>query len=290
MIGIGLKFLKRITLKISAYLILGLFFMACNSTGNSDKKNNLQQSLNTINQDDMIEPLSDLQIAYKIPSPIEMFVFLEANDALFVSDILHNPAKHLEYLSRQSQALNFGIYAADLAYASVFGDIQETLLYFNAAKILASNLGLHEGFGQQMALRIDQNLNSIDSLIEISADSYNEATLFMESQGLNTLMGFILAGGWIESLYIAINSLPKADINNPIIERIVDQQLLLDNLLAQLQKENHDKTVQDLIEKLEELREIYDALYFNDESLLISNAQYIQLANKVSDIRVSFIN
>lgn len=285
----GLKLNKCILIKISVFLISGLLFMACNASGDKAKSTRLQHALSTID-DPLDEPESNLQIAYKIPSPIEMFVFLEANDAPFVSDVLHNPAMHLNYVSRQSQALNFGIYAADLAYASVFGDIQETLLYFNAAKILASNLGLHEGFGQQMALRIDQNLNNIDSLMEISADSYNEATMFLEAQGLNTLMGFIMAGGWIESLYLAINSLPKADIDNPIIERIVDQQLLLDNLLALLQNKTQDESLQNVVDNLEDLREIYDLLYYNDESILITKEQYILLANKVTDIRASFIN
>lgn len=228
-------------------------------------------------------------VIYKIPSPIDIFIFLDANNAPFLKEYLHNAGRHQDYLSRKSRALNLGIYSADLAYSTVYGDVQEALLYFNAAKILASKLGLHEGFGEQMALRIDQNLNNLDSLIDISSDSYYQARQFLEEQEMTELMGIMVAGGWIESFFLAIKSVPNTQLNNPIVERIVDQQLLLENLIAQLKKYEADKAVADIILQLEELQAVFDELYFNNADTPITKEQFIQIANKVTDLRESFI-
>lgn len=283
------KAFKNTYLFIKVGFYLAILLVLANCSGNSKKTR--QNTLDIIDQmvDSIEIPAITEGVIYRMPSPIDLFIFLEAKDAPFINEYLHDPACIQDYATQKSQALNFGVYSADLVYSSVFGDIQQTLIYFNAAKILASNLGLHEGYGQNMALRIDQNLNNVDSLIEITADSYNAAVLFLEEQGLNELMGIIMAGGWIESLYLAIHSLPQASIESPIIERIVDQQILLDNLLAQLHKFETNSDVKEVIRKLEELQEIYDKLYFNDEDTLITKQQLIEISNKVTDIRASFI-
>ncbi len=273
-------------LRVIGIFCFVLLASACsqNSSKNSTAVNSIDQ-----NMDETFMVIENDGITYKIPSPMEVFIFLNVNEAPFILEILHDPAKHQNYDSKKSKAINFGIYAADLAYTSVFGDIQQTLIYFNAAKILASELGLHEGYGQQMALRIDKNLNNLDSLLDITAESYNAANLFLEEQGLTDIMGIIIAGGWIESLFIAIKSVPDANIDDPLVERIVDQQLLLDNLLAQLYKNSDQKHVWSVIERLEELQVVFDQLYFNDQQTLITQEQFVLLSNKVTDIRESFI-
>ena len=226
---------------------------------------------------------------YKIPSPMEMFLFLEQNSCPYVKEALHDPNQIGEYTTTMGKAINFGIYSADLAYSSVYGDNQNTLTYFNTARKLASELGLYEGYGEEIAERIDQNLNSIDSLIDISAESYDVMTLTLEDQGLSDVLGFILAGGWTESLYLTFESMDHLDMNSPIIERIVDQQILLDNLLAYLKHNNNTVNNQNLVSKLEEVQEIFDNLYFNNENVPITKKQFVDLSNKVNELRKNVV-
>lgn len=247
----------------------------------------------TIENDVLYENFIEIEtsgVNYKIPSPMEMFIFLEKSDAPFLTNTTHNIEKVNTYPSRKSQAINFGIYSADLAYCAVFGDFQQTLNYFNAAKTLANKLGLHEGFGETIALRIDENLNNIDSLMEISADSYFLANQFLENQGQTDLLGYILIGGWIEGLYLAIESVEGVDMKNPIIERIADQQVLLENLLGFLTNNQTSTNITEAISELETLQQVFDELYFNDETTLITEKQFVDISNEVVALRNSFIN
>ncbi len=227
---------------------------------------------------------------YKIPSPMELFLFLESNGGEFVKESLHDVSKQNAYMSRKDKSLNLGIYSADLAYSTVFGDFQQTLTYFSAAKSLATDLGLHEGFGEQITERIDKNLTNIDSLINITSDSYEEVNLFLEDQGLADILGYIVAGGWIESLYLSIQSTGTFHESNPLIERIADQQILLDNLLQFLRKYSENTQILEVITQLEELQEVYDQLYYNDDNTIITKEQFVAVSNKVIEIRETIIH
>lgn len=230
------------------------------------------------------------ETSYKIPSPMELFLYLEQNGAGFVKESMHDASKQSTYLSRKDKSLNLGIYSADLAYSTVFGDFQQTLTFFDAAKSLSSDLGLHEGYGEQIAGRIDQNLTNVDSLIDITTDSYDEATLFLEDQGLADILGFIVAGGWIESLHLSIQSVGEYQQTSPLIERIADQQVLLDNLLQFLRKYSENNQILEVVTQLEELQEVYDQLYYNDENTVITKEQFVAISNKVIEIRESIIH
>lgn len=65
---------------------------------------------------DSSETESDLQkTAVKVPSPIELYIFMYNADAKFVKENLNSIDNHSKYISKQKKALNLGIYASDLA-------------------------------------------------------------------------------------------------------------------------------------------------------------------------------
>jgi len=284
------KIIINKTVKLTILFILTnsilLLFQSCQS--NKSKSEKYKDLDDQLLYENFIE-VEQTGVNYKIPSPMEMFIFLKKADAPFLNNKTHKTQKCINYISKKEKAINFGIYSADLAYCSVFGDFQQTLIYFKTIKQLADNLGLHEGFGKQMATRIDKNLTNIDSLMEISADSYYKANRFMEEQGQTDIMGLMLVGGWIEGLYLAIESVN--DINNsPITERIADQQVLLENLLGYLQKNQNSDDITKVIQDLEQLQEVFDELYFNDENTIITKNQFVNITNGVKSLRNIYIN
>lgn len=267
---------------------VGIIFILC-SCNSARKNDKVEQSIEseTALIDEVIYPKS---INFKIPPPIELFLFLHDSDADYMHDVLHHPLRYKDYFITDKRAINFGIYTADLAYATVFGNTQDALLYFKAAKELATALGLHEGYGKEIALRIDDNLQDIDSLMSIAADSYDNSITYLEDQGLSDVVCLILAGGWIESLYLSTQSVSSLDMNSPVIERIADQQILLENLLLYLDANKGKANVSKLIDDLLEIQEAYDELYANAEGVIITKKQLVAVSNKVSDIRNDFIS
>ncbi|MDA3892472.1 MAG: hypothetical protein PF517_12475 [Salinivirgaceae bacterium] len=275
-----------------AFLIV--VFIAINSCQSNKGKSKVEAKVEAkVESEALYEnfiEVDNVGVNYKIPSPMEMFIFLEKADANFLMSKLHKVERSENYPSRKFQALNFGIYAADLAYCSVFGDFQQALNYFNTAKNLAASLGLHEGYGESMASRINGNLNNIDSLMEISADSYHLANQFLEDQGQGDILGLILVGGWIEGIYLAIESIDGLDMENPIIERIADQQVLLENLLNYLNLNENSNNISEVISELGQIQEVFDELYFNDENTLITKKQFVDISNEIKLLRNTYIN
>ena len=280
---------KTLQLIFLSVFIIWTFVLSCGCQSTKNKSKSIDIIDNEVLFENFIE-IENLGVTYKIPTPIELFIFIEKTEAPYLNDKTHNTEKWNNYPSRKSQALNFGIYSADLAYCSVFGDFQATLKYFNAAKNLATSLGLHEGYGETIAQRIDKNISNIDSLIEISADSYYLANQFLEDQGQKDILGLILVGGWIEGLYLTIKSVDGVNIDNPIIERIADQQILLENLLGYLRNSENSKNISEVISNLEDIQEVFDELYFNDENTIITTTQFVNISNEVISLRNYYIN
>src|SRR5690606_12301047 len=117
----GIKFNIAIHSILVALFILG-------SCTRSNKQQATENEIDALPYDESFMEIEEEGVIYKIPSPIDIFVFLDANKAPFLKENMHNPSRHEDYLSRKSRALNLGIYSADLAYSAVYGDIQYALL------------------------------------------------------------------------------------------------------------------------------------------------------------------
>ena len=68
-------------------------------------------------------------IFYNIPSPMETAALLRKAGAEYDKDILNDVKNVDRYTAASKQALNLGIYGADLSYASVNNQTQESMFY-----------------------------------------------------------------------------------------------------------------------------------------------------------------
>jgi len=266
--------------------ILVLAFVLCACSSNTTTKTNIVEEAILVADDDHMKKQGT---NYRIPTPLDMFVLVKSSGAPFIEEALNSPLNKIHYNSTVSRSVNFGVYITDLAYCSVYGNFQGSLIYFNAAKEISVDLGMYEGYGEEMAKRINENLNNIDSLIDISTDSFYQTTNFLNEQGMSDIMAFIMVGCWIESTYIAFEAVDEFLLSNPIVERIADQQFLLENLIELCKLNNESDAMQEVLEKLLELQEVFDNLYFNSEDMLITKTQYVDIANKVRELRQNFV-
>lgn len=235
---------------------------------------------------------ADENMTYKLPSPIELFLFMKQHDAKFVKDAANSADDYkTKYYTSKSKAINFGVYATDLAYSVVFEEYQKTLLYFKVTKSLADELNLVEGFDEKVMKRIDNNINNIDSLQEITSDAYWVACDYLENQNKTDLLSFIMIGSWIESVYIAVQTLDKYKADSPILKRgIAEQGLLLANLLEHLESRHaNDPTFTELMEQLQDLQLAYDKLLDNPADTVITKEQFNEIATKIEKIRNNLV-
>ncbi|HBF87334.1 MAG TPA: hypothetical protein DDX39_01740 [Bacteroidales bacterium] len=273
--------MKKIALFIAASMMV---VWSCNQTPSD------QSTVGTEVEDSLQGGSVDRNTQYRLPSPVEFYMFLREAKAPFNAKELNNVDNISKYITLSSKAINFGVYASDLGYCTVFGQNQETFLYFKQAKQIADELGLTEGFDEQLAGRIDQNINNSDSLYQITSDGYWEAVSFLESNDKSNLLPYILFGSWVESVHLAIKSVKKFDANDPIVIRITEQQLLLENLIDYLNSLNDNSQLQDIISKLTDLQSSFDLLYENPEDVIITQEQYKEITEKVELLRSEIIS
>lgn len=169
-------------------------------------------------------------IFHNIPSPMETAALLKKAGADYDKNIL-NDVKHVDnYTAASKQALNLGIYGADLSYASVFNNTQESLLYTACAQNLAKRLDISNAFNQTTVDRMEANRNDRDSLLNIISETYWNVDGYLKESGRDNISALMIAGGWVEGLYIA-TQVCKAHDTPELRQRIAEQKAPLGQLL-----------------------------------------------------------
>lgn len=226
---------------------------SCGGESNNQNNNNQQQTPTQTSQ-------SSENKFYLIPSPEDLFAFSDDKNLQFVPGLV-NPIENIDkYVDNKSKEINFGTYSADMAYSTAFGKYQESLKEFKIVRQLSDEIGIGGVFTQSLINRIDNVKEERDSLKQISSDIYNDIQIFLDSKNRSKTMTLISTGGWIEFLYIIVNSVDKYDANNPTIQRIADQKIICKNLMDRLELEQADPSIKSTMNELKPLYQAYEEL------------------------------
>lgn len=254
--------------------------------------------------------VSSNEMSYQIPSPKEMFYFIRqvGSKNNKRTDVLNSPENAKSYGDPKAKAVNFGIYSCDLTYCSIFEIGTEAIKYFKVVKQLGDEIGVSTSVKPEMLKRLEKNMGSPDSLVEIADDMYFSSFETLQSGQQGNTLALVVAGGYIEGLFIATN-LIKFDKNNPAVERIAGEKFTLENIIDFMKKYESDAGVKEVIGKLTELKTTFDQdvtekkaekketkkdekgppVLGAGEELVMTEAQYKAIAEKVAAIRSSFI-
>ncbi len=263
------------------FLVAGLM-ISCKEEVQPIDNDNEADSLN-------VENNTDNSMMFKLPSPVELYIFLWEDDVKFDGTLLNSTETAGNYITTYKKAINFGIYSSDLAYCTVYGKNQQTFNYFTTAKQIADDIGLMEGFDETFAKKIDENINNADSLYKFSTESYSTAITYLENIEQDNLLPFIITGAWLESLYIAINSIDKFSFENPTIMRVAEQQMLLENLIDYFITLPKDEQINELYNSLLDIQDSYDKLYDNVEEIM-TEEQFNEILSKVNKVRNNIVS
>ena len=219
---------------------------------------------------------------FSIPSPIQLSSIIANNGAAFDAEMLNKPNKSDVYVTTESQALNLGIYGADLGYTSLYDHQQEALKYMKASKKLADMLGISEAFDEASISEIERNLDNKDSLLFLISNSYRRADEFLQVRNRKHIGALIIVGGWIESLYFASNIGKTGDTyNKEFAELIGNQKHTLEIILDKMLIKYIDKPgIEDLYMDLESIRESFEEV--NIEYVFVKPVHNKE--NKVTEI------
>lgn len=244
---------------------------------------------------------------YQIPTPNEFFSVIKEVGGASRTDLM-NPVKNSEnYLDNRTKALNFGVYSADLAYASCYEIGQSALEYFKAVEKMGDELDISAAFDESVFARIEENLTNGDSLVTISNETYFDAYNYLEENERGHILALVIAGGWIESMHIVMNLAGKFSDNNALIQRIAQQGHTLNNVLEFMRKYADDPDVGMTIADFEQVQMIYETLEVSekeistetkgDQMMFSGNGEfkfnkenYTDMFNKVTELRNKITN
>ena len=244
---------------------------------------------------------------FQVPSPGEMLTFIKMVGGKNNKNIsfLNSVDNQKNYNDNKSKALNFGIYSCDLSYCSIFEIGTEALKYFKSVKQLGDQIGVSSALKPEMMKRLEGNIGNSDSLAVITDDVYFSSFETLENSKQGPTLSLVVAGGWIESLFIA-TSLAKYEENSQIVERLADQKYTLDNLIEFLKKHEADASVASVVKQFTELQAEFNQIGEKDaatnvkstdkavkvlgggKELAVTKEQYTKIVEKIKAIRNSY--
>lgn len=243
------------------FVALGMMTMV--SCGGDEPTVDPDTTIGTLDDTTAVETNNDFTEVgpmYGVPTPDELFNLIKGAGSEPALEVLNSPDNVQNYVNNKSKALNFGVYSTDLAYSSSHDAGVATLKYYSSVKQLGDDLGISAAYTTAMQERIEENLDSGDSLLNISKDTYYNAYDYLEQNDRGPTLALVITGGWIESMFIVTNLIDGYSADNPTIERLAEQKLTLENLLEFLTKYESDEAVKSTIADLGELKTIFEGL------------------------------
>lgn len=246
---------------------------------------------------------------FTLPSPYQATSYIKASDLGF-NKVLLNPAENApNYTTNFNKALNIGIYGTDLGYLNVYNQTPEVITYFSTIKDLSEDLGIDNALKEELIHRIENNIDNEDSLLYFLSNTYRKFDSYLNDNNRKEIGALIIAGGWIESLYILSQHAVSSE-NRNIINRLGEQKHPLDNLIEILSPYYYKSDeYTEMIDGLVDLAYEYDGIIYNysyaepellekekttiihsKSNVIISEYHLRTIANKVSSIRNNIIH
>lgn len=240
-------------------LLLPLLILAVMSCRSGSK-----QAPGSIDQDaageiiDQIEAVK--QVYHLCPSPGEMLGVIDMEDLHFKGDLLNPPGNADKYLDTRARTIALGIYITDLAYAALFGRHEETLDYLEVVKKVAEQIRLTGAVNEELIQNARDNVESLDSLFDISNQAFINMLTFCERDGYQDYIMLLSAGAFVESLFLTINLVDDYDDAGYLITHIAEQKFAIENLQKAAESmAGADENVAAILEEMRPVIEIYGA-------------------------------
>ncbi|MCX7985859.1 MAG: hypothetical protein N2662_02835, partial [Bacteroidales bacterium] len=195
-----------------------------------------------------------------------------------------NPAENVNlYETSFKAALNLGVYGVDMGYNKMFGQNQKSLLYFTVIHKLSQQLGIPDIMFAHAVQSMEKNMSNRDSIVKYATDIYVMAQEYLRENDRGSTAALVLAGGWIEAMYVASRIADELNDSREIMERIAFQKYSLRSLLALLANYQSDPDINSLYLMFKALSRSYDKfeIYYTPDDISIDTINKYIKARKI---------
>jgi hypothetical protein len=242
-------------LSIFIFTFLLLFLSSCENA----EKENLPDLLPVENNEISDEKIQ--AIYFGVPSPMETTIILKNSGAEFESSIMYPLKNHEKELNQFETSILLGMYSTDLNYCILSSKKKETLEELNAVIELAKQIHLDAVVNESIKHRVEYNLDNRDSMQVIIGSTFWKMETIMKENDRDALSSLIVAGGWIEGLYLACE-LAEINPDNSLIQQIIaDQKYTISNLNELLNFFIYNEEINEsLITPLKNIETLFDEI------------------------------
>lgn len=231
------------------------------------------------------QKISAQNVFNTIPSRATILELTKQANSEYNIQYLNNTEDVSKYSLESSRALNLGVYGADLNVASIYDQTQESMLYFKCVSIIAKSIGVSNSFDENMGDRMTANQSNRDSTLSIITQAFKSADETLRKNGRPGTSSLLVAGAWIEGLYVACQT-AKETKNEPIVKEIFNQNESLTNLIELVEVSKVTEEASYVLSDLKNLKKIIEGK--TDKTFTVDALK--ELDSKVTELRTKIIS
>jgi len=273
---------KIFLIAIALVLAASSLFTSCNSCNRGGDQD---QKKIPINERDRLDEEIEKAV-YPLPTSAEVIKMLTELEIGYIGGI-SNPAENAtNYITSKSQALNLGIYGADLSYATLYNMNQTVINYLDVIRELANSLKMSRIYSRALYDDIKDSYDNRDDLVEILKEVFNETYTYLTENDQQSLALLVVAGAWIEGMYITTHISESVYHVEGIVRVLLEQKESFETFLEIAQPHDDDPVVSEILEILDPVREVYETV--EDDSLTLKNVE--DITEVISSVRGKLVS
>ena len=244
--------------KSTVSFFIGLFltstlFVSC--SGNSE--NSLENELNKKEESKVKVSKEEIdKLIQSFPSPIETSIIIKKAGNAFNSELLIPTKKLDRFVSNYDKAMAMGALGGDMGYINIYEKSFVAIDYLAAIRSLSVELEIDRFFDFESMVRMAKSSSNIDSLMQMSTESFNGMEKYLREKGRNELSVLIVFGTWLEGSYI-IGYIANDNMSEEMKNRVAEQKESVEKIYEVLQASSNDKYFANLARQMKPLLDLY---------------------------------
>lgn len=205
------------------------------------------------------------ELVYPIPTPFETTQMLQGAGAAYIIDLVNDVNNADKYFKEKSQALNLGVYGADLAYAATYNQAQSIRDILASSKKLSDQLGLSNVIDQTIIERVEQNIDNTDTLYKIVNNTFYDTFNKLNNEDKGAISMLVITGAWIESIYISTQLAATSSDITILAKKIAEQKYTLNSLMPLMEQYSDNPDINEITVILNRFKSVFDQIEQNEE-------------------------
>ena len=226
------------------------------------------------------------EVVYPLPTAFEVTEMINKIEASYIIGLSNTVDNVDKYFTDKDQAVNLGVYSADLSYASTYNMQQEVMSYMEASENLVVELGITGAFTAEFVSDVEASIDNKEKLTDLITNSFYDTYEYLVQNNKEDLSLLVLAGTWIEAMYISCNISETVYHNPELVKVILHQKSSLDKLIELLVPHKAHETIQSILNDLQPIKNVYD----NIDETGITETQLNQIIEQATKLRNQIIS